>query len=95
MFQATGSIYSNQAKSKTSKNGRKKTVRTPENIDPVMDSVERSQKKSIRRWAQLLGLTRSSVQRILEVDLHLYPYSIQIKDKFTDADKAKSVTMCN
>jgi hypothetical protein len=26
--------------------------------------------------------------------LHLYPYKIQIKQKLTDADKEKQVTMC-
>lgn len=93
-FQATGSLHNNQTKPTTPNNGRKKTARTPENVAAVRDSVGRSPKKSIRKRAQLLGLTRSSVQRILSVDLSLYPYRIQIKHTLTDADKAKRVTMC-
>lgn len=81
-------------KAYNTKNGRTKTARTPENVAAVRDSVGRSPKKSIRKRAQLLGLTRSSVQRILSVDLSLYPYRIQIKHTLTDADKAKRVTMC-
>ena len=35
-------------------------------------------------------MTRESVRRVLTSDLHLYPY----KQKLTDADKEKRVTMC-
>ena len=81
---ATGGTYS----------GRKKSARTEENIAAVRDSVGRSPRKSVRRRSQELGMTRESLRRVLTSDLHLYPYKIQIKQKLTDADKEKRVTMC-
>ena len=48
----------------------------------------------MRRRSQELGMTRESLRRVLTSDLHLYPYKIQIKQKLTDADKEKRVTMC-
>lgn len=81
---ATGGTYS----------GRKKSARTEENIAAVRDSVGRSPRKSVHRRSQELGMTRESLRRVLTSDLHLYPYKIQIKQKLTDADKEKRVTMC-
>ena len=82
-------------KSSAVKVGRKPTARSTENIAAVRDSVGRSPKKSVRRRSQDLGLNKSSVQRILTKDLHLYPYRIQVKQKLTTADKEKRVKMCN
>ncbi|KAK7112966.1 hypothetical protein V1264_012336 [Littorina saxatilis] len=80
-FKATGSVNNINKKAETPKSGRKLTVRSPDSVNAVRDSVGRSPKKSIRRRSQELGISRSSVQRILIKDLHLYPYRIQIKHK--------------
>ena len=73
---------------------RKMTARTSCNIEAVRTSVGWSPKQSIRRRSQELEISHASVQRILNVDLHLYPYRIQIKHKLTPGDKIKSVAMC-
>ena len=67
-------------KSSAVKVGRKPTARSTENIAAVRVSVGRNPKKSVRRRSQDLGLNKSSVQRILTKDLHLYPYRIQTKN---------------
>lgn len=92
-FETAGTINDMREKSR-SRVGRKLTVRSPENIARVQESVGRSPKKSLRKRAQELRLKKSSVQKILIKDLHLYPYRIQIKQKLTPADKEKRVVMC-
>jgi len=47
-----------------------KTVRTPQNIDAVRASFERSPRRSAVRHSKKLGLSESSVRRILHLDLH-------------------------
>ena len=74
--------------------GWRVSARTERSIDAVRDSVGRSPKKSIRRRSQELGIPRESVRHVLKFDLNLYPYKIQIKQKLTQADIDKRVTMC-
>ena len=74
--------------------GRPASARIQRNIDAVQDSAGRSPKKSLGRRSQLLGISRESLRRVLKEDLHLYPYKIQIKQKLTEVDIEKRVTMC-
>ena len=74
--------------------GRKVSARTERNIDAVRNSVGHSPKKSLRRRSRELGISRESLRRVLKAGVHLYPYQIQIKQKLTEADMAKRVTMC-
>lgn len=94
-FEANGTINDMRQKPPAVTVGSKPTARSPENIAVVRDSVGRSPKKSLRRRSQELGISKSSLQRILIKDLQLYPYRIQVKQKLTDADKEKRVIMCN
>ena len=93
-FKDTGTLIKSTKKGQKSTSGRKLTARSLENVDTVRDSVGRSPKKSLRRRSQELGLSRSSVHRILKNDLQLYPPRIQIKQTLTQNDMAKSVEMC-
>ena len=93
-FKATATVLSINKKAAAPTSGRKMTARTPGNIEAVRTSVSRSPKKSIRRRSQELRISYASVQRILNVDLCLCPYSIQIKHKLTPGDKIKRVAMC-
>ena len=93
-FKDTGTLITSTKKGQKSTSGRKLTARSPENVDAVKDSVGQSPKKSLRRCSQELGLSRSSVHRILKNDLQLYPYRIQIKQTLTQNDMAKRVEMC-
>ena len=81
-------------KAQLSTSGRKFTARPPENVDAVRDSVARSSKKSLQRRSQELGLSRSSIHRILKSYFQLYPYRIQIKQTLTQNDMEKRVETC-
>ena len=52
------------------KGGSVKTVHTPQNIDAVTASFEQSPHRSAVRHSKKLGLSESSVRRILHLDLH-------------------------
>ena len=52
------------------KGGSVKTVRTPKNIDDVIASFEQSPRRSAVLHSKKLGLSQSSVRRILHFDLH-------------------------
>ena len=71
------------------KDGSVKTVRTPQNIDAVRPSLERSPRRSTVRHSKTLGLSESSVRRILHLDLHFHPYKIQVVQKLEEGDEAK------
>ena len=58
-FKDTGTLITSTKKGQKSRNGRKLTARSPENVDAVRDSVGQSPKKSLRRCSQELGLSRS------------------------------------
>jgi len=62
-FEETGSTVKK-------KGGSVKTVRTPQNIDTVRASFEQSPRRSAMRHSKKLGLSESSVRRILHLDLH-------------------------
>jgi len=58
-----------------------KTVRTPQNIDAVRASLEQIPQQSAVLHSKKLGLSESSVRRILHLDLHFHPYKIQVVQK--------------
>lgn len=55
----------------------KRIIRNDENIEAVNNSVTNNPLQSIRRRCSSLGITKSSMQRILKSDLKLFPYKIQ------------------
>jgi len=62
-FEETGSTVKK-------KGGSVKIVRTPQNIDALRASFEQSPRRSAVRHSKKLGLSESSVRRILHLDLH-------------------------
>jgi len=77
-----------------SNSGRPKTVRTAGNIQAIGDSVETSPVESLRCRSLHLGLSQSSVRRILIHDLGLYPYRIPLKQRLDATDIALRNDMC-
>ena len=69
--------------------GRNCNVGTQQNIAAVQDSVNVSPMKSLRPRAQQLGMSTSSVHRILKKDLHKHPYKIQLTQELKPAHHAK------
>lgn len=82
-FEETGSV----ATIKTP--GRDRTVRTEQNIALVQDSVAVSPQKSLQRRSQQLGISTTSLQRILKKDLHMHPYKIQLTQYLKPTDHLK------
>ena len=56
----------------------KRPVRTPEKIQAARRHVEQNPKIPLRRRSQPLNVSRTSLQRILTVDLKLHPYKIKL-----------------
>ena len=54
--------------------GRPRTVRTPERIKAVRARIRRNPRRSQRKLASQMGVSRSSIQMILKEDLGLTPY---------------------
>ena len=84
-FQATGLINNLDKKAENPRSSRKLTVKCPDNVEAVRDSVERSLKKSLRRHSQELGYSCHHCKK---------SYIIQIKHKLTPADMEKRLVMC-
>jgi hypothetical protein len=59
---------------------------TPENIARVQVSVEESPRRSTRHRTQALGISRRSLQTILNEHLKFYPYKIMLVQKIFPRD---------
>ncbi|PSN36634.1 hypothetical protein C0J52_22297 [Blattella germanica] len=57
--------------------GSVKTVRT-ENIAAVREAMVRCPRRSAKQHSLRIGISDTSVRRILHKDLHLHPYKLQI-----------------
>ena len=62
-------------------------TRTHQIVEMAQESVERSQKRSLRRSSQSSNLSISTGRKVNVTDLNKYPYRIQTKQKLTVADK--------
>ena len=56
--------------------GPVRTARTLENVDRVREAITRSPRRSARRHSTELGISQSTMQRILHKDLVFQPYKI-------------------
>ncbi|CAH1962018.1 unnamed protein product [Acanthoscelides obtectus] len=79
-FEATGSVANLLG------SGRPRSVRTPENIAVVKESVRDDPKQSTTRRSQELGISRTSLLRILHTDLNVHAYKIQLTQELRRAD---------
>ena len=94
-FENDGTVHNlNSKASGGSYSGRPVTARTPQKIGAVQDSAKDNPKKSIRKRGQELSISRSSLQRILTLDLKLRAYHIQLKQLLTQDDRTKRLQMC-
>jgi inhibitor of nuclear factor kappa-B kinase subunit alpha len=75
--------------------GRSRTIRTKSAIKKVKHRVERRKSVSSRKVARELGISRTSVQRILKNDLGLQAYKIQNEPLLTDEHKEKRIQFAN
>ena len=73
-FEKTGNVDDDLAV----KVGAKPTARTSDKIKATSEVMESEPSPSIRSLAQQIGVSRSSAQRVLRTDLHLFHYKIQM-----------------
>ena len=68
------------------KRGKPKTVRTPENIAAVAESVYEAPSTSIHCRSQQLNISEISLRRILHKDLGMMTYKIQLVQELKAID---------
>lgn len=87
-FRSTGSVM------KKKPPGVPRSVRTAQNVDRVRQSVFASPKRSARRQALALGMSRRSFHRILHDDLKMHPYKIAIVQQLCESDFVRRKEFC-
>ncbi|PSN49559.1 hypothetical protein C0J52_09742, partial [Blattella germanica] len=66
---------------------RAATVHTPENVEAVRVTLTQSPGKSTWRASAELNISCRSLQRILHLDLKLFPYKFTVMHKLNENDK--------
>lgn len=74
--------------------GRKKTVRSDENIESVKQAVSGEPTMSVRKLAFGLDLKMTSVRTILSKDLKFIPYKLQSFQKLHPEDPPRRLNFC-
>ena len=89
MIRSTGSI------DLSSPPGSTRLVRTRGSIEKVKNRVERNTRISTRKLARDLGISRTTIQRILKDDLGLKPYKKTSESMLTEEHKEKRKKFAN
>ncbi|XP_044762173.1 uncharacterized protein LOC123319326 [Coccinella septempunctata] len=66
--------------------GPTRTARTPESVERVRHALRTSPCRSVRKQAQALRLSRSTVRRIVKHDLRFHPYKLAIVQQLKPTD---------
>jgi hypothetical protein len=73
--------------------GSVSTMRSQQNIEAVRQSFIRSPRRSAKRYSVALGISDSSVSRILRKDLTFHPYKMVAVQGISDRDVANRSTV--
>ena len=79
---------------KKKQTGRPTSARTPQNIEAVRVSVLGSPRRSVRKLAAAVRLSRQCVCLILHVDLKFHPYKLQIVQELKENDHQLRLEFC-
>jgi transposase len=90
-FERTGSVQDD----KSGNVGRPSTASTSENVEKLEAMFERSPCKSVRRAAQQLGMSKTTVHRLMRNELKLFPYKIQTHQPLHEQDMARRLDFAN
>uniref|UniRef100_A0A8D8V4I6 DUF4817 domain-containing protein n=1 Tax=Cacopsylla melanoneura TaxID=428564 RepID=A0A8D8V4I6_9HEMI len=71
-----------------------RSVRTSENNESLRQAIQRSPRRSARQHAQALGLSRTSLTRILH-ELNFHPYKIAVVQMLKPQDIMGRILFCN
>lgn len=75
--------------------GRKASIVTSENLAKINGVIQKQPKTSVRRLASLVGVSKSSVHRVLKTNLGLTPYKISSHQLLSKLDQEQRVKFCN
>ncbi|CAF2015007.1 unnamed protein product, partial [Rotaria magnacalcarata] len=75
--------------------GGSRIIRTKENILKVKNSLRRKKRVSARKLSMELGISATSVRRILKIDLGLKPYKKVVEPSLSDDQKLKQKKFAN
>lgn len=75
------------------RSGRRRTARTAENIELVRQSLTENGQRSGRRNG--LGLSRTTFERIVKIDIKFHPYVLIGMQKLREGDPAQRLAFCN
>lgn len=78
-----------------SRKDKPRTSRTPEIIESAREIAEQEPTISTRRLSQRIGVSRSTAWTILNKDLKLFPYKVQIAQQLTEAAVEKRLNFAN
>ena len=89
-FRDTGTVRNNNR----GHSGPPLTATNPPHVQDVRARLEASPRKSTRRLSQEVGVSRTSVRRIIKKELKLFPYKVQILQAQTQANKHQRYEFC-
>ena len=69
-------------------------VRTPESVEKVKISIERSPMRSASKHALALGMSDRTVRRILHRDLNFHPYKVAVVQELKSQDYRNRERLC-
>ena len=69
-------------------------ARTPGNVDRVREAITRSTRRSARRHSAEVGISQSTVQRILRKDLAFQSYKIMTVQQLNPRDYQQRLSFC-
>lgn len=76
------------------RSGRPRSVNTPRNRSVIRKKITRNPRRSMRRMALELGVSRESVRTIIKKEFKLHPYKFQKAHFLDDKMKAKRLQRC-
>ena len=79
---------------KTKPSGPARTARTPRNVDRVREAIFRSPRCSAGRHSAELGISQSTMQRILHKDLAFQPYKLMTVQQLNSRDYQQRLSFC-
>jgi hypothetical protein len=74
--------------------GRRRSIRTSENVQLVRASIQQSPRRSAQRHAVALGMSDCSLRRILHFDLNFHSFKIMVSQELSPADYANHQNLC-
>ena len=74
--------------------GPVRSARTSENVDRVREAITRSPRRSARRHSTELGISQSTMQRILHEDLIFQPYKIMTVQQLKPREYQQRLSFC-